>query len=101
MSKDGCGDASGRYVLIDVSNYEKRQKNSKISGAQKNTNKKKLRKNIYCVLCGLKISAGGLLKHKELVHDEKIIPRQASVEGQLRLWISFVQGGLPSLGKRK
>lgn len=89
------------YILIDVAKYAKKQKRKKATNVNKGASTKNQAKTLYCALCGLKVPSGGLLKHKELAHGEKVVPRHAQTQRQKSLWIKFVQGGLPSLGKRK
>lgn len=89
------------YILIDATKYAKKQKQKKATNFKKSASVKIQAKTLYCTLCGLKIPFGGLLKHKELAHDKKVVLRHVQTQRQKSLWIKFVQGGLPSLGKRK
>jgi len=61
---------------------------------------KKQTKNgdVTCVLCGKHIEKGGLLQHKYQVHGENKILR-SPVSRRKNVWATFVQGGLPGLGK--
>ncbi len=56
-----------------------------------------------CALCGASISNGRMLEHKHLVHGERMVvpsPTRYFYYRKSPAWIRFVQGGLPSLGKR-
>lgn len=61
---------------------------------------KKQMKNgdVICVLCGEHIRKGGLLQHKYQVHGENKI-LHSPVNQRKSVWVTFVQGGLPGLGK--
>jgi hypothetical protein len=89
------------YIFIDATEYAVRQKRKKVTNSTKCASRKKQSKTLYCVLCGQKISSGGLLEHKELAHGEKIVPRAVQAASLKSHWIKLIQGGLPSLGKRK
>lgn len=55
---------------------------------------------LRCFLCNEPIPAGKLLEHKRVVHGEREVraPLKTAKRSQ---WVSVVQGGLPSLGKRR
>lgn len=57
---------------------------------------------ITCVLCGKEVARGTLLAHKQESHGE--VPhtvQRANYRETKSVWISFVSGGLPGLGKRR
>jgi hypothetical protein len=89
------------YILIDVTKYAKRRKQKTIAGVKKSGPRKRKAKALYCVLCGLNIPPGELLRHKEFAHGEEIVPRVTQTAEPKIQWINIVQGGLPGLGKRK
>jgi hypothetical protein len=101
MSAEKYEDNPHGYILIDATKHGEKQKRKKGANSKQSANKKQQAKTLHCALCGLKIPSGGLLKHKEIAHGEKVVPRHAQTECQKSLWIKLVQGGLPSLGKRK
>lgn len=55
---------------------------------------------ICCFLCGEQVRKGELLAHKISVHGE-LPPKPQKRRVSNRTWVSIVQGGLPSLGKRR
>jgi hypothetical protein len=89
------------YILIDATKYAKRGKRGKVGNSKKNPINAKKGSVVYCVLCGQKVPAGRLLEHKKTAHDEKFVPRSAETVGQKSHWVRLIQGGLPSLGKRR
>jgi hypothetical protein len=101
MSEKKNDDFPRPYILIDATKYTKKHESKKVKNSPKSETRKRQVKTLYCALCGLKIPYGGLLKHKELAHGEKVVPRSAQTDRQKNLWVKFVPGGLPSLGKRK
>jgi hypothetical protein len=57
-------------------------------------------RSLNCLLCGSMIPKGEMLAHKESVHGEqRVMPSPAGLRN-VGGWVSVVQGGLPSLGKR-
>lgn len=88
------------YILIDATKYEKKKRRNKDINSKKSANRKNRANTLHCVLCGLEILSGGLLKHKELAHGEKIVARRAHTDSPKNQWITIIRGGLPSLGKR-
>ena len=100
MSAGKYEDNPHGYILIDATKHAKKQKH-KSANSKKSADRKNQAKTLYCALCGLTIPSGELLKHKEVAHGEKVVPRHGESERQKSLWIKLVQGGLPSLGKRK
>ena len=52
-----------------------------------------------CALCGRFIPKGRLLEHKQDAHREKMIT-PSPPQPHKDTWVSVLQGGLPSLGKR-
>lgn len=101
MSAGNHEDNSPEFILIDATKNHGKKKRKEVMNSKKGVNRKKHAKALICVLCGLKIPFGGLLKHKELIHGEKVVPRQVQTNSKKSQWIKIVQGGLPSLGKRK
>ena len=62
--------------------------------------KRREKRGNFCILCGKLVPSGLMLEHKERVHGETNIPRKPLGISHGRVWVSIVQGGLPSLGKR-
>ena len=58
------------------------------------------RGGLKCILCGVRVPKGDLLKHKADVHGEmQVTPSPVRSKGT-NAWVSVYQGGLPGLGKR-
>lgn len=89
------------YILIDATKYAKRDKRRKVGNSKTYAINVKRGNALYCVLCGQKVPAGRLLEHKKTAHGEKLVPRSAETVGQKSHWVRLIQGGLPSLGKRR
>jgi len=51
-----------------------------------------------CILCGCRVL--NMLEHKYLAHGEEPVVRLSTPSRKGYSWITFVSGGLPSLGKR-
>lgn len=51
-----------------------------------------------CVLCGCRVP--DMLQHKYAAHGEEPVVRAPTTPRKDRSWLTFVSGGLPSLGKR-
>lgn len=64
------------------------------------SDEKELPSHIVCILCGEKVPKGHLLKHKRDIHGEKIGSQPTINRRKNTQWVRFIQGGLPSLGKR-
>lgn len=78
-----------------------KQKN--ISNKKHDHSKSKSRKSrggVNCILCGEFVPKGFLLEHKEKIHGESRQSMKSSTRASKSVWVSIVQGGLPSLGKR-
>ncbi len=60
----------------------------------------KVRKQLICPLCGITVAKGESLAHKEEAHGEKRVTPSPSRNASAGGWVSVVQGGLPSLGRR-
>lgn len=54
-----------------------------------------------CILCGVHVPNGELLKHKQDVHGERQVALVKKAKRKPSSWVSVVSGGLPSLGKRR
>lgn len=58
------------------------------------------RKPLNCPICGIQLAKGTVLDHKASVHGEqKVTPSPVQPHNE-DAWVSVVQGGLPSLGRR-
>ena len=53
-----------------------------------------------CALCGKDIPVGQMLAHKSSAHGEAKVVPSPTQPLHSNQWVSIVQGGLPSLGKR-
>lgn len=60
----------------------------------------KIHRPLICPLCGEHLQRGSMLAHKERLHGEKQITPSPTGRHNGNSWVSVVQGGLPSLGKR-
>ena len=56
---------------------------------------------LRCALCGKGIAEGEMLTHTRMAHGEKFLSPLTSGSQGKSLWVTFVQGGLPGLGKRR
>ena len=65
----------------------------------KNSTKKP--SNLICSLCSAAVAEGAMLAHVRANHREMLAARSAAKRRSKRMWVSVVQGGLPSLGKRR
>jgi|LauGreDrversion4_1035100.scaffolds.fasta_scaffold337452_1 hypothetical protein len=60
----------------------------------------KVYKKLICPLCGMEVPKGTILAHKEHLHGEKMVTPSPSRGVSKAGWVSIVQGGLPSLGRK-
>lgn len=56
---------------------------------------------LICSLCNRSVAEGEMLAHVRADHREMLSARPSAKRQKKRMWVSVVQGGLPSLGKRR
>lgn len=110
-------DKSKHLTKTDKDSKEKKARNLKKNARSKNTNSKvhlasvdgqlggkisaKRATLLKCQFCKKSIREGKMLAHVRTAHEGKLPKPATSRSSPKALWVTFVSGGLPGLGKRQ